>query len=96
MVDVQVFPVIRAVDHRPCIVPLVPSKVFDPTATCQRLAKLPTETCFQVQFPLRIVGIHFAVDLHITNDRHLGGFHNWIGQPWPFWSNSVPVKTQWR
>jgi HEAT repeat protein len=20
---------------------------------------------------------------------------NWIGQSWPFWSRSVPVKTQW-
>jgi hypothetical protein len=28
--------------------------------------------------------------------RTLAASINWIGQPWPFWSNSVPVKTQWR
>src|SRR3954465_5779135 len=44
---------------------------FDPTATCPRLGQLPTPPCFQVQFPLRIVGIHGATDLHITNDLHL-------------------------
>jgi hypothetical protein len=30
-------------------------QAFDPTATCQRLAQLPYQSCFQVQFPLRIV-----------------------------------------
>jgi hypothetical protein len=48
------------------------TQVFDPTSTCQRLAKLPYRSCFQVQFPLRIVGIHVAADLQISYDHHLG------------------------
>src|SRR3982751_3743072 len=46
-------------------------EIFDPTASCQRLGQLPTQPCFQVQFPLRIVGIDGAADLHIANDPHL-------------------------
>src|SRR2546423_12278477 len=48
---------------------------FDPAATCQRLGQLPTQPCLQVQFPLRVVGIHGAADLHIANDLHLGCYH---------------------
>src|SRR5205823_2301266 len=33
---------------------LVFPEVFDPSATGQRLGQLPTQPCFQVQFPLRI------------------------------------------
>src|SRR3954449_9403387 len=47
----------------------------DPTVTCPRLGQLPTPPCFQVQFPLRIVGIDGAPDLHITKDPHLGRYH---------------------
>src|SRR5438128_2492911 len=54
---------------------LFPPEIFDPTATCQRLGQLPTPPCLQVQFPLRIVGIDVTPDLHITNDPHLGCFH---------------------
>src|SRR5512135_1472895 len=50
-------------------------EICDPTATCPRLGQLPTPPCFQVQFPLRIVGIDGAPDLHITNDPHLGCCH---------------------
>src|SRR3954447_1140708 len=50
-------------------------EIFDPTATCQRLGQLPTPPCLQVQFPLRIIGVYGAPDLHITNDPHLGCFH---------------------
>src|SRR5262249_16750671 len=50
-------------------------EIFDQPATCLRLGQLPTPPCFQVQFPLRIVGIRGALDLHITNDPHLGCFH---------------------
>jgi len=50
-------------------------EIFDLPATCPRLGQLPTPPCFQVQFPLRIVGIDGAADLHITNDPHLGCFH---------------------
>src|SRR3954453_1680786 len=50
-------------------------EIFDPAATCQRLGELPTRPCFQVQFPLRIVGIDGAADLHIANDLHLGCYH---------------------
>src|SRR6266540_357390 len=54
---------------------LVLPERFDPTATCQRLGQLPTPPCFQVQFPLRIVGIDDAPDLHVANDPYLGCFH---------------------
>src|SRR5271157_5726279 len=50
-------------------------EIFHPTATCPRLGQLPTQPCLQVQFPLRIVGIDGAADLHITNDPHLGCCH---------------------
>jgi hypothetical protein len=50
-------------------------EVFDPTATHQRLGQLPTQPCLQVQFPLRILGIDGAADLHVTNDPHLGRGH---------------------
>src|SRR5262245_11420883 len=52
--------------------PLFLPQIVDPTATGQRLGQLPTPPCLQVQFPLRIVGIDVAADLHITNDLHLG------------------------
>src|SRR3954466_2018449 len=47
----------------------------DPTVTCPRLGQLPTPPCFQVQFPLRIVGIDGAPDLHVANDPHRGCIH---------------------
>src|SRR4029077_1189768 len=50
-------------------------EIFDPTVTCPRLGQLPTPPCLQVQFPLRIVGIDGALDLHVTNDLHLGCGH---------------------
>src|SRR5262245_18921669 len=47
-------------------------EIFDPAAPGQRLGQLPTPPCFQVQFPLRIVGIDVTPDLHVTNDPHTG------------------------
>src|SRR5215471_18897643 len=55
--------------------PLFLPKILDPTAACQRLGQLPTPPCLQVQFPLLIVGIDVAPDLHITNDPDLGRGH---------------------
>src|SRR4051794_40573794 len=60
-------------DHTSSLLSL--PEMFDPTVTRQRLGQLPTPPCFQVQFPLRIVGIDGAPDLHVTNDPHLGCFH---------------------
>src|SRR5271168_1078082 len=54
---------------------LVLPEIFDPTATCLRLGQLPTQPCLQVQFPLRIIGIGGALDLHIANDLHPGCCH---------------------
>ena len=50
---------------------------LDLPVTCPRLGQLPTPPCFQVQFPLRIVGIDGAADLHITKDLHLRHGHQW-------------------
>src|SRR5262249_16743715 len=55
--------------------PLLLPEIFDPTATCRRLGQLPTQPCLQVQFPLRVVGIDVAADLHVSNDPHLGRGH---------------------
>src|SRR5208282_5331453 len=60
-------------DHTSSLLSL--PEIFHPTATCPRLGQLPTQPCLQVQFPLRIVGIDGAADLHITNDPHLGCCH---------------------
>src|SRR3954462_8665028 len=46
-------------------------EIFDLPVTCPRLGQLPTPPCFQVQFPLRIVGINGAANLHVTDDLHL-------------------------
>src|SRR5439155_19383144 len=36
---------------------------------------LPNQTLFQVQFPLRIVGVRVAADLHVSPDLHLARTH---------------------
>src|SRR5437763_10905059 len=46
-------------------------EICDLPVTCPRLGQWPTPPCFQVQFPLRIVGIDGAADLHVTDDLHL-------------------------
>src|SRR4051794_11995238 len=48
-------------------------EIFDLPVTCPRLGQLPTPPCFQVQFPLRIVGIHGATDLHIVDLSRTAG-----------------------
>src|SRR5207253_4776119 len=76
MVDLAVFlryPQRLTADHASSLL-LLP-EVFDPPATCQRLGQLPAQPCFQVQFPLRIVGVDGAPDLHVTNDLHLRCCH---------------------
>src|SRR5205823_5713187 len=80
MVDLTVFlryPQRLTADHASSLLFL--PEVFDPTATCQRLGQLPTQPCFQVPFPLRIVGIDGAADLHVTNDLHLRRGHQLDG-----------------
>src|SRR5271157_3269043 len=76
MMDLTVvlcYPQRLTADHTSSLLSL--PEIFHPTATCPRLGQLPTQPCFQVQFPLRIVGIDGAADLHITNVPHLGCRH---------------------
>src|SRR5215471_16104255 len=71
MVDLAVFlryPQRLTADHASSLL-LLP-EVFDPSAPGSRLGQLPAQPCFQVPFPLRIVGVDVAPDLHITNDLH--------------------------
>src|SRR5262249_724411 len=71
MVDLTVFlRDVQGLTTDPASSLLVLPEIFDPTATGQRLGQLPTQPCFQVPFPLRIVGIDSAPDLHVTNDLH--------------------------
>src|SRR4029077_13202825 len=65
-------------------------EIFDLPVTCPRLGQLPTPPCFQVQFPLRIVGINGAVDLHITDDLHLRRGHQRNG---PALALLIPQRT---
>src|SRR4051794_15765856 len=60
-------------------------EIFDLPVTCPRLGQLPTPPCFQVQFPLRIVGIDGAADLHVTNDLHLCRGHQRDRPALAFW-----------
>src|SRR5258707_4024361 len=60
-------------------------EIFDLPVTCPRLGQLPSPPCFQVQFPLRIVGIDGAADLHVTDDLHLRCGHQLNGPALAFW-----------
>ena len=57
--------------------------VLDPTVSGQSLLQFPYHSCFQIQFPLWIVGIDFAPYLHLADDPHFACFHqhDWPGFP---------------